>query len=457
MPLVNSVKLWRTTAFRLLLLYAAILVVLVGTVLGLDYWRTAAYIARQAENLISWEARYLRALRSDRLIEEIGLLSRDTPHRINYFGLFAPDGTRIAGNVVTFPPDVRRDQRLHRVDASLRLVDGRELPQSLAMATVLKNDNMLVLMRDVAEITQLRDALLNSMLWSSMVIILAGAGLGWLYSMRQWRRIRHIEQVAGRIARGSMGERLPAGNRDELDLLAGIINRMLDDVSRLMTEVKSVCDGVAHDLRTPLTHVRTLLHQLLAHKVAVESRFLLEQAIAQTDLLHQRFTAMLRISEIEIMNRRDGFSEVSLQSLLGEVGELYEPLAEDKRISLSVHTVDLPTIKADRPLLFEALSNLVDNAIKFTGSGGTVSLELREHERGPCIEVIDNGPGIDESEREAVLQRFYRSQRTRDLPGSGLGLSIVSAVLCLHDFSLQIASVDPGTRMTIHCWPHTLS
>ncbi|HTJ99629.1 MAG TPA: HAMP domain-containing sensor histidine kinase [Bordetella sp.] len=447
-------KLWRTTAFRLLLLYAGVFAILVGTILGLDYWRTADYIARQAVNLISWEARYLRALRPERLTEEVVALSRDVPRRINYYGLFGPDGSWLAGDITALPPAVPGDHRLHRVNSKLQLQNGNDLPETLAMAVVLRNGGTLVLMRDVSEITQLRDTLLHSILWSSLIIILAGAGLGWLYSMRQWGRIRRIEQVAGRIAQGNMRERLPAGSRDELDLFGGVVNRMLDDIGRLMAEVKGACDGIAHDLRTPLTHVRSLLRQLLAHDVQAESRALLEQAVAQTDLLLQRFAAMLRISEIEAMSRREGFADVSLQALLQEVGELYEPLAEDGRISLSVRTVDLPPIKGDRPLLFEALCNLVDNAIKFTPAGGSVRLELSGHARGPCIEVADNGAGIAESEREAVVQRFYRSPRTRDLPGSGLGLSVVSAVLHLHDFSLGIASADPGTRMIVQCWPH---
>jgi signal transduction histidine kinase len=182
---------------------------------------------------------------------------------------------------------------------------------------------------------------------------------------------------------------------------------------------------------------------------------MLEQAAAQTDLLLQRFAAMLRISEIESMNRRGGFTDVSLPALVREVGELYEPLADEKRIALSVRTVDVPAVKGDRPLLFEAISNLLDNAIKFTPAGGSIRLDLNAQPQGPCIEVVDNGPGIAEAERAAVVQRFYRSADARDLPGSGLGLSVVAAVLHLHDFDLRISGADPGTRMLVCCWPQS--
>lgn len=460
MPWVIDVNLWRTTVFRLFLLYVGVFVVSVGGLLGLNYWRSATYIAQQADNLISWEARYLRSFRPDRLVEEINNLSKDVPRRVNYYGLFAPDGSRIAGDIAAAPAnpaDPAADRRIHRVEDPLQLLGPAAVPYFRAMAVRLKNGNELVLARDVDEITQLRNDMLRSMLWGGLAIVLVGVGLGWLYSARQLRRIRQIQHAARRIALGDLKERLPAGSRDELDLLAGIVNRMLDDISRLMVEVKGACDGIAHDLRTPLIHVRTLLKRIDDQALLPQSQAVLEQAAAQTELLLQRFAAMLRISEIEALNRRSGFADVNLRILLEQVGELYEPLAEEKGISLSIRPADVPGIQGDRPLLFESVSNLVDNAIKFTPSGGTVCLALVAHSGGTCIEVVDSGPGIAESERAAVVQRFYRSPGTRELPGSGLGLSIVSAVLNLHDFSLGIESADPGTRMIIRCWPQSLS
>ncbi|WP_158219224.1 MULTISPECIES: HAMP domain-containing sensor histidine kinase [unclassified Achromobacter] len=452
MSSISSMKRWRTTPFRLFLVYTAIFIISVGSLLGLDYWRSAAYIAQQARNIIGWEARYLRALRPERLPAEINLLSRDVPQRVNYYGLFAPDGSIIAGTIAAPPPTIPDDHFLHRVEANLLPAYAGDVADALAMAVVLKNGNMLVLVRDVGEITQLRDTLLRSMLWSSLAIALTGMGLGWLYSLRQWRRIRAIQQAAVRIAGGNMSERLPAGGRDELALLANIVNGMLDDIGRLMGEVKSTSDGIAHDLRTPLARLHTLLRHLL-QDAAPKDRAMLEQAVGQTDQLLLRFSAILRISEIETMNRRSNFSEVDLDELLHEAAELYEPLAEDKHMTLAIHTEDTGRILGDRALLFEVLCNLVDNAIKFTPVGGKVMLALSMTPHGPCVCVSDSGPGIDETERESVVQRFYRSPGVRDLPGSGLGLSIVSAILHLHDFRLRIASANPGTRMIVQCWP----
>jgi signal transduction histidine kinase len=227
----------------------------------------------------------------------------------------------------------------------------------------------------------------------------------------------------------------------------------------LMNEVKGACDGIAHDLRTPLARVRTLLARIADEAGASDEVLgsLVAVARAQTDALLERFRAMLRISEIGTLNRQGGFAEVRLDELVHAVGDLYEPLAEDRSITLAVVAAPVEPIHGDRALLFEMLTNLVNNAIKFTPHGGTVRVTLKWTAVGPRIEVIDNGPGIPQEEREAVLQRFYRGTNAREIEGSGLGLSIVSAVIRVHDFSMRITDAEPGTRVTIECWSRTLA
>jgi signal transduction histidine kinase len=231
-------------------------------------------------------------------------------------------------------------------------------------------------------------------------------------------------------------------------------------VERLMSEVKGACDGIAHDLRTPLAHLRTLLLRIgeEADTLGDETlSSLVARARAETDALLERFRAMLRISEIGALKRRGGFAEVRLDELVTEISELYEPLAEERSTTLVTKAVPGEPIFGDRALLFEMLSNLVGNAIKFTPEGGTVRVELTRALAGPRIEVVDNGPGIPEEEREAVLQRFYRATNARHVAGSGLGLSIVSAVVGVHDFSIRLSDANPGTRVTIECWSRSLA
>ena len=208
-------------------------------------------------------------------------------------------------------------------------------------------------------------------------------------------------------------------------------------------------DAIAHDLRTPLTRVRATLHGLRheagdPHAVAAG----LDRAAADLDLVLERFAALLRISELEASQRRAGFRTVDLALLAQRVCDLYEPLAEDRGIAL-VTTSQPLRIEGDEKLLFEALSNLIDNAIKFTPPGGTVRVALFEDQGAPAIEVRDDGPGIAPDQREAVLRRFHRGTDAQGLPGSGLGLSVVVAILHLHGFTLRLGDAGPGLAARI--------
>jgi PAS domain S-box-containing protein len=220
-----------------------------------------------------------------------------------------------------------------------------------------------------------------------------------------------------------------------------------------LQEAKVVGDNIAHDLRTPLTRVRIRLERGREHAATLEeSRAVADLAIAGLDQSLTTITALLRITEIEHSRRREGFSEVQLAPLVREAGDLYEPIAENKGVTLRVEAPDGATVHGDRDLLFEAVANLVDNAVKFTPEGGRVELALLHQEGETVIRVSDTGPGIPEAEREAVTQRFYRSDKSRNTKGLGLGLSMVAAIIKLHSFRLRI-SAGPGCTAEIAC-PH---
>ena len=218
-----------------------------------------------------------------------------------------------------------------------------------------------------------------------------------------------------------------------------------------LQEAKVVGDNIAHDLRAPLTRVRLRLERGREHAATLEElRAVADQAIAGLDQSLTTITALLRITEIENSRRRERFSEVQLAPLIHEVGDLYDPIAEDKKITLRVETPEAACVQGDRDLLFEAITNLVDNAVKFTPEGGRVELALLYQEGETVIRVSDTGPGIPEIEREAVTQRFYRSEKTRNTKGLGLGLSMVAAIVKLHSFRLKI-SAGPGCTAEIAC------
>jgi PAS domain S-box-containing protein len=220
-----------------------------------------------------------------------------------------------------------------------------------------------------------------------------------------------------------------------------------------LQEAKVVGDNIAHDLRTPLTRVRIRLERGREHAATLEEmRAVADQAIAGLDQSLTTITALLRITEIEHSRRREGFSEVQLAALVREAGDLYDPIAENKSVTLRVEAPDGAVVRGDRDLLFEAVANLVDNAVKFTPEGGRVALALLHQEAETVIRVSDSGPGISETEREAVTQRFYRSDKSRNIKGLGLGLSMVAAIIKLHGFRFRI-SPGPGCTAEIAC-PH---
>jgi signal transduction histidine kinase len=362
--------------------------------------------------------------------------------------------------VTSLPPGMPTNRTPVTLDRTLPIDAGHRAPVVRARADRRNDGDVLLVARDLTHIMRIRDDLVNTLIFGGLFCLAAGVTGGLALSVRQMGRVREIRRATQLIAQGDLNQRLPVGGSDELDMLAHLVNHMLEEVERLMTEVKGACDGIAHDLRTPLAHVRTLLAHIDERAQQHGDPTLtaiLTRARTETDQLLERFRAMLRISEIGSLQRRGGFAELQLEDLIRDVCELYEPLAETRQIRVDLEIASVAMIHGDRALLFEALSNLLDNAVKFTPEGGVVRVELKQTPSGPQIDVVDTGPGVPTSERHAVMQRFYRGEQTRHIAGSGLGLSVVSAVMRVHDFTARIGSADPGTRVTVECWSRTLA
>jgi signal transduction histidine kinase len=253
---------------------------------------------------------------------------------------------------------------------------------------------------------------------------------------------------------GHVQERLPVQDiADDFDHLANGVNRMLAEIEGLLAEVQGVGDNIAHDLRTPLARVRTLLERGRDRARTKEDLIAVtDRAIIGLDQAQSIITALLRIGEIEGGQRRSAFGDVDLNELVQEAGELYAPMAEAKQIQLDVQTDPTSLVNGDRDLLIEAIANLLDNAIKFTPSGGKVHLHVTDRGEGPIVRVSDTGPGIPPEERTAVMRRFYRVDKSRHVNGSGLGLSIVLAIVKLHDFDIVVGDAQPGACFELHCF-----
>jgi signal transduction histidine kinase len=261
-----------------------------------------------------------------------------------------------------------------------------------------------------------------------------------------------VNQRVQRIIAGDLRERLPHRNgNDPFSRLAVIVNGMLDEMETMINALAGVGNDIAHDLRTPLTRARLSLERGRTHATTPEQfQAVTDKAIGGIDQSLGIVTALLRLTEIENSRRSAGFGLVALHEILREVCDVYEPIAEDKSIELGVDIDRKLDIWGDRDLLFEAVANLVDNAIKFTPAGGKVGLELLRGDKETIVCVTDTGPGISEQEREAVLRRFYRSDKMRNTPGVGLGLNLVAAIIKLHGFRLVIHP-GSGGRIEIAC------
>ncbi|WP_429282997.1 ATP-binding protein [Paraburkholderia sp. GAS41] len=428
--------------------------------LGFIGWAVTGDMERETDVVMEWQLIYFDSMPHGELADAIHRRLEHERMHANYYGLFTADGQHVAGDVLTLPPDLPANRQGMTLKHTLQLMGGEPAPVVRAMAERRHDGETLVLARDLTHILRIRETIINALIGGGILCLVAGVAGGLALSVRQMRRLKAIRRVTLRIAQGDLGQRLPIGGRDEIDMLAHLVNHMLEEVERLMNEVKGACDGIAHDLRTPLAHVRTLLGHIAERSDGIEDvalSTLVERARTETDGLLDRFRAMLRISEIGTLQRRGGFAAVALRALVEEVGELYEPLAELRSLSFTVESEAVQAIYGDRALLFEAFSNLLDNAFKFTPAGGAVRMVLRQTPAGPLVEFVDNGPGIPLDERDAVLQRFYRGERTRHLAGSGLGLSIVSAVIRVHDFTMRIGDAKTGARVSIECWSRTLA
>ena len=446
-------ELWRTTPFRLTLMNGVVFALAVMALLGMIYWRTAGYMSRQLDAIVVGEARALTQGSPEGLPQRVRELAATDNRSVSFYGLFAADGSPIAGNVSHLPQGAVID------GAPRDLQEAGFQPGARALVERLPSGRILLVAHDAKVLSGLREIIINALAVSGAAILLLGLTAAALLSLAPLRRIDHLRAASRAALKGKLGVRLPVSRRrDEIDMLAGLANAMMDETERLLWEVKSVGDNVAHDLRTPLNRLRALLYRVSQEtRLVGGDREMIEQALEETDSLLVRFRALLRIGEIERRDRQACFESIHLQSVLEHVLEAYEPLAEDREVVLACEiTPGAPAVFADPALLFEAISNLVDNALKFTPAGGRVTLRLKVCDQGPRIEVADNGPGVPEGEREAVLKRFYRSERARTEPGSGLGLAIVTAIARLHHFDLSLADAKPGLRIALDCWPRGL-
>ena len=446
-----QVQFIRSNTFRWALAVAAVLAAFVIALFGFIYWKIDDYLITRSDRMILVQVDFIAVLPPEQRISAIEDHLKEDSRGVQFAGLFDPKGGRLAGNLARVPEQLRINAPAQSVQAA-RIRSDLGDPVIRAIGRHLSNGDTLVIGRNVDETSEIShvvgEALALGLLPAFCLCLIGGA---WL-SLRAQKRVDDVNQRVQRIIAGNLRERLPHRNVDEpFSRLAVIVNGMLDEMETMINALSGVGNDIAHDLRTPLTRARLALERGRTNAGTVEQlQQVADKAIVGIDQALAIITALLRLAEIENSRRSAAFGGVALHEMLREICDVYEPIAEDKQIKLSVKAADNLEVRGDRDLLFEAIANLVDNAIKFTPEGGNVEIELVRDDRQTVVRVSDTGPGIGQQETDAVLRRFYRSDKIRNTPGVGLGLNLVSAIVKLHDFRLLIHP-GPGGRVEIVC------
>jgi len=368
------------------------------------------------------------------------------------------NGVPLAGNLSQWPTDaVSTAKDWINFTYERQGEDGSERRPGRAFQVVLQGGFKLLVGRDVKEVNAVESTIRSTLLWALAITAFFGVVGGVWISRNVIRRLELINRTSREIMSGDLTRRIPVqGNRDELDDLASNLNQMLDQIERLMMGMREVADNIAHDLRTPLNRLRNKLEgALIGHASREETILALESAMNEADGLISTFNSLLLIAEAETGAHRDTLELVDLSEVVHDIADLYEPAAEDRGISLKFVAPSRVSVRGNRSLLARAAANLVENALKYTPEGGTVTVStgISPRDARPTFSVRDTGPGVPEEDRERVLDRFVRLERSRNTPGSGLGLSLVAAVARMHDATITLEDASPGLVATL-TFPH---
>ncbi len=441
----------RSASLRFAALFGLVFTLSAIALVGFLWYTTAGLLDRQIEAAISADGQGLVERWSEGGVPALLLtiqerLSENVDDDAIY-DVADPFGNTVGGNMGRWPTQVDSAGVFYE----LSIVQAETHSLAEVRRYDLPGGFRLLVGRDVRGRVELRRLLTNT-LFSSVLVIAALGAIGALVIRNVFRRmVAEVSATADAIAGGDLTPRVRrSGRGDEFDRMAESINTMLERIARLMDGVRQVSNAIAHDLRTPITRARARLEDAAAHAHdEADLRAAVERAVSDLDGVTAVFQALMRIAEIEVGARRSAFADVDLGPLLADLAELYGAPAEDRGLSLKLTVPDTLSILGDRDMLQQAVSNLLDNAIKFSPEGGDIRLEAAQVDKQVRISVADRGPGIPEEDRARASERFFRGEQARSTPGYGLGLALVQAVALLHEGSLVLVDAAPGLRATI--------
>ncbi len=443
---MRPTRLLRTSSFRLTLLYAALFGASVLILFGVMLWSATSYVVNQIDTTVANEIAEVQADASGQGLAGLravvtALAAQEGPGA--YYLLEDAAGQKIAGNLPAMAPIVgirhwTAEDNGSRVSRSSRSVRGRGVRTAGGGYLFVGLDNF--------QLNEMRETITRSFLWVLVATIALALAGGVVMSLGLLRRVEAVSRASRDIVAGDLSRRIEVrGSNDEFDHLAVSLNAMLDRIEALMEGVRQVSSDIAHDLRTPLTRLRQRME--LARRrggtlAALEEA--LDGSIREVDGILDTFGALLRIAQIEAGAGASEFDRVDLTSLLEGMTEAYQVVAEEQGQGLSAAIAPGLCVTGDRDLLTQAISNLIENAIRHCPSGATIRLAASMNSGQVEVNISDNGPGIPQELREKVFQRFVRLDRSRTTPGTGLGLSLVAAIAGLHDIRIELAENHPG-------------
>ena len=447
---MRTLDVFNSRAFRLALAFSIAISITIAGVFAFIYWQvSSADFQRISAVLVDEAAKSEHDSQAD-LRRALELrLTRDI-RRLDYVAVFDPKGAMAFGDVPGMP-DIPVDGRAHVIQNQLLPDSSGNREPAIFVARRLADGGVLLLGRSLWETYELQRTLLRALAVALLPTILVILAIGAFFARRASQRLERVHDAIVRFMNGELNSRLPVADEGgDIDKVARAVNLMLDEIARLLQQLKSVGDNIAHDLRTPLAVARARIERALNNDAEIEElRAAMEAALAQIEKVSTAVSAILRISAVENDARRSQLKAFDLSAVCVQVFDFYEPLAESKGVTMAVDALKPVSIRGDQDLMREALSNLVDNAIKFTPAGGAVRIEARTVDGRPHVCVSDTGVGVPPQERTRIFERFYRGERSGKSSGHGLGLSIAETIANLHGLELTVEDNNPGARFEL--------
>jgi len=448
------IRIFGSITFRLAVIYTLIFGLSVGGLFYFVFWATAGFAEQQMEAAIEAEVltfqESLARAGVQGLIMAVNRRADPNTNRDGIYLLIDRLGTPLAGNMRVWP---QRSEQTSDIWINFTTSDNRGASPATADVRALQlmdpeSGVRLLVGRDVRAARVFRERLRDSLYVGLAMTVLLGLIGGFIFSRAIMRRIESVTRTCRSIMSGDLSKRVPVGRgNNELGQLSVSINAMLDQIERLMRGMQQVSESVAHDLRTPLTRLRSRLENSLRRVEDPSQRAAIEGALEDADSLLATFAALLRVARAEAGMQRN-FVNIDLYTLAEEVADLYGPLAEEKGLGFVTRFEQGLFVKGDPNLLAQALANLIDNAIKYTDDGAVTAMLTRQKGQ-PVFVVCDTGPGVPDEYKDKVLERLFRLEQSRTSPGSGLGLALVAAVAKSHGLALKLEDNTPGLKVTL--------